>query len=980
MAAAVAAGPASLSSGTETTAESVSGGGETNGGGGRATKDPAAAVDLWPHDLAEIVDLKAASELNGIQARLIRLDTDAARWEVKLPDDTIKAIRPENLLFKALGPVEDDGTLMLIGMATDNVAVGSFLKSLGELIPKANGALQLVTHVVGVGGTASGEDAKLWLKLGRQAKQQLKCFTEDIQKHIETVDNIDVDKLGTQEAGGLKMARGDLIRFAQSFQDRLEAAMARLKPVLERLDSEAPAAAGARSHGWSKDDIDALAGHERYQQASDKRSGRGHDDEDMSDTADAIAAARAKLKDVIVKYQGKGDNPPPSDNLYVKNLPGWTTEADLEAIFAKVGEVKSMRLKNADWGAIAFVRLANQKETARAIRDLHGSVPDRLAQRGAEIEAERRMEVAAKTELGALVEQLERGVLVVVDLSRPLGVRFTNSLVADGVQDGSQAAELGLWEGWRARSIDGAPVSTADELVSKMLALKAKGAREAAISFSPPPIVVSCAERPFGIVIERHLELSLMVVSEAKDIARRHGVRPGAVLSMVADQEVSTMDTEEVVDLLKRVALPARLVFQQAQKLRPRKSPPAEAQAESNKRRRLAPSEKDEERTSRPFGAGGGGQEVDAAADAALAAALKLPVDLAHPLGILFDDTLGVEDVQVGSQAFRLGVRKGWKALALDQERFTLTDDLVARVQSLKARGDMQISISFMPGPLEVVFKERPFGFSVGFDEATCRFEVGSVGGAAEKAKVEVGMSVCSVGGHSVKRLRRTEDVLDLLLSATLPVAVVFEGTTAPALTALPTAAAEADAASQGGEGKRADNGQGGEALLPCSAVVVKVSLAEPLGIFFDDELLAQDVQEGAQAWRLGVRPGWRALSVDGESLGTTEALVARLQGLRAQGDVAAVDVAFATVPVEVVFEARPFGFAVGLDEALSQFVVGAVGGAAEAQGVTVGMTLTAICGHRVHGGQPEEEVIELLRQAPLPATVVFQQSQNQTT
>ena len=35
-----------------------------------------------------------------------------------------------------------------------------------------------------------------------------------------------------------------------------------------------------------------------------------------------------------------GDNPPASDNLYVKGLPGWMTESDVEALFSEVGDIQ----------------------------------------------------------------------------------------------------------------------------------------------------------------------------------------------------------------------------------------------------------------------------------------------------------------------------------------------------------------------------------------------------------------------------------------------------------------------------------------------------------------------------------------------------------------------------------------------------------------------------------------------------------------
>merc|ERR1712137_576601 len=125
--------------------------------------------------------------------------------------------------------------------------------------------------------------------------------------------------------------------------------------------------------------------------------------------------AEQGLKPIIVKYQGKGENPLPSDNLYVKGLPGWVTEEDLREIFSKRGDIQSMKLKAADWGAIAFIRLANRKECARAILELNNTVPEQLSRRSEEYEVARREREMALGALKSVVAQLEKGVMVVLN-------------------------------------------------------------------------------------------------------------------------------------------------------------------------------------------------------------------------------------------------------------------------------------------------------------------------------------------------------------------------------------------------------------------------------------------------------------------------------------------------------------------------------------------------------------------------------------
>lgn len=66
---------------------------------------------------------------------------------------------------------------------------------------------------------------------------------------------------------------------------------------------------------------------------------------------------------------------PPSDNLYVKNLPPSYSEAELRALFASCGEVVECRLLHkgdGSQGAGALVRMGTMEEAGDAIAHLHG--------------------------------------------------------------------------------------------------------------------------------------------------------------------------------------------------------------------------------------------------------------------------------------------------------------------------------------------------------------------------------------------------------------------------------------------------------------------------------------------------------------------------------------------------------------------------------------------------------------------------------
>eukprot|EP00929_Paragymnodinium_shiwhaense_P014709 TRINITY_DN122663_c0_g1_i1.p1 TRINITY_DN122663_c0_g1~~TRINITY_DN122663_c0_g1_i1.p1 ORF type:complete len:1265 (+),score=405.27 TRINITY_DN122663_c0_g1_i1:95-3889(+) len=931
------------------------------------------AIELCLGDVAEVQGLKGAAELNGQQATLLKWISSSARWEVKLPDDTVKALKPENLFFKAIGPVDDDGTLMLVGMATEDATIKRFLAMLEKEIPQANAQLSTMTHVIspGAGGTAKGEDAGIWLKLGKQADTTLRGILEDMQKQVEAVDSIDVTRQSAKAAQELKMARGDLIRFVQAFQERLEGAVQRLRPNLQRLSDEAPQPA-KKKHGWSKDDVDALPLHEKYKDAFEKKrpapvEKEPEPEENDPEDAEAVAreTAKANLKDIIVKYQGKGDNPPASDNLYVKGLPGWTTEEDIEEMFTKTGgEVQSMKLKTADWGAICFVRLKDRKEAAKAIQQLHATIPDRLMERAVEIETEKIAKVRAKMKLGELVEQLERGVIVIVDISRPLGIQFTETLVAGDVPEDSQGYALGLGEGWRARSIGGFPISTPKELLAKIKELKKDGLGKAAVAFSPPPVMITFKERPFGFAVDRDDDLGLVVVHEASPVARRHGVRPGSILTMVAGQDVSTLPTEEVIELLRGAPLPAKLVFEQAQKPKPRGGAVFELDNASGddepaaKRRR---------------------------SEATAAPTKKLRVDLSKPLGIVFDDVCVVDQISEGMQAAALGVVAGWKVMSLAGTPVKTTDALVEKVQSLKGEGKMDAMVVFStpvvtrPKEVPIIFElTKPLG--IAFDDALTAEDCAE-GSQAQLLGIRKGWRALAVDGEMYDSTDAFVKEIRSLKAAGQKTAVI---TFKPVLgDPIPAPAAAAKPA----------------AKPAAKEVVFTVDLGAPLGIMFDDMLLAEEVGEGTQAFGLGVRKGWQATHIAGERVKMTDSLVAKIKELKGAGrakvevtflpaEGAAVTAAVASVAhaAAAAPELKPVStpaaseVAIGVDlsEPLGvafddDLIAEAVqeGSQAERLGVVAGWKAVAVAGQAVASVPELVSKITALKAASVPAAAV---------
>ena len=92
------------------------------------------------------------------------------------------------------GPIEDDGSLLLVGMASDNPSIHRALEAVKELMRQGNEGMSLLASVVSpLGGRkAQGEEGRIWLKLAKQAEQKVRGTLEDLQKTMETRRAIEV--------------------------------------------------------------------------------------------------------------------------------------------------------------------------------------------------------------------------------------------------------------------------------------------------------------------------------------------------------------------------------------------------------------------------------------------------------------------------------------------------------------------------------------------------------------------------------------------------------------------------------------------------------------------------------------------------------------------------------------------------------------------------------------------------------------------
>eukprot|EP00933_Yihiella_yeosuensis_P007087 TRINITY_DN111988_c0_g1_i1.p1 TRINITY_DN111988_c0_g1~~TRINITY_DN111988_c0_g1_i1.p1 ORF type:complete len:840 (-),score=231.08 TRINITY_DN111988_c0_g1_i1:103-2430(-) len=752
-------------------------------------------------------------------------------------------------------------------MASDNSTLQKALTQIGSILSPASSALTLLGSVISPSGglKVSGEEARIWVKLAKQAEGGVRGALEDLQKYVELVDGIDTARLSSKAAGELKLARRDLIMFVQKTQEQLEGALSRLRPVLKRLVDSLPAS----KHGWSDDANSSL--HERYRAAFEK----------IEESANQ-SATKTQLSSIQVKYQGRGDNPPASDNLYVKGLPGWVEEDDLKAMFSEVGTVQSLKLKAADWGAICFVRMTNRAEAAKGIAKFNCQVPEVLEKKAKDQNEKKLEEDITKAALRATVDQLAQGVIVIVDLRKPLGIHFNDNLAAKSVQEDAQSWELGVRKGWRARSIGGIELTKTEDLVERIKKLKAEGLKQAAIVFSPPPVVASFSKRPFGLLLGKDPDLGLIYVAESKGAGLELGIRKGAIVASIGGQDTSNMDTDEVSQMLREAVLPLTVVFEQAQALGlggatiDLEDDDGEAKERPAKQQRLI---------SVP--------------------PMDLEVDLSQPLGIVFDDNLMVKSVKFNSQGFNLGVTGGWKALKIGGEDLQSTKDLMEKVAALKSEGSLSQSMTFQPTP-ESVQKSK---------ELAAQAAAAAMRERATRAAEEAAAKALE---EEMKSMRKVE--LDLDLS--LPLGILFNKSLL------------AESVTEGSQGARLGVAAGwralslaGETMSSTKELVAKIKalkeegslsvaavfaapqeapstasakeaveekeelveltidLTQPLGVGFTEKLVAKDVKEGAQAAKLGVGLGWKVSKVAGEAVAVTKELVAKLGSLKKAGE-----------------------------------------------------------------------------------------------
>jgi hypothetical protein len=194
----------------------------------------------------------------------------------------------------------------------------------------------------------------------------------------------------------------------------------------------------------------------------------------------------------------------------------------------------------------------------------------------------------------------------------------------------------------------------------------------------------------------------------------------------------------------------------------------------------------------------------------------------------------------------------------------------VEKIMALKAKQTPSVEVAFSLPPLVVSFAEKPFGFSVNLDESLGLFVVTQTPGQAASKGVKVGMVVTRISGVDTAKLSFSK-LCEALGQATLPVSVIFES-----LSTDMTAEQSIPAASK----LEAPDSAAGAAAPPAKLArsEVKVDLAQPLGISFDKECRAKNIQADSQAAKAGVAEGWKALAIDDTAVQTTKELVEHIK------------------------------------------------------------------------------------------------------
>mmetsp|Transcript_2749 Transcript_2749/g.10832 ORF Transcript_2749/g.10832 Transcript_2749/m.10832 type:complete len:1386 (-) Transcript_2749:72-4229(-) len=912
--------------------------------------------------------------------------------------------------------IEDDGTLLLVRTATDHIGLLKFADVLDEQVSPGNEAIRFADMITSEQGKAAFSDPAMRARFAQQSQQKLAVLLDDIQKQVEMTDCLDLNRL----PGEVRMARKALVRFALTVQGSLEAAKDKVDallriwgPATSSPPSDSVGGERVRKSKWGKDVEDDAPLHEKYKSAFAPKEEVEEKPPSQADREQREEVAREKVqqrkddekagtaaapdgsdaKPITVKYQGKGENPAPTDNLYVKGLPGTVTEEDIAAIFSQVGTVMSQKLKCADWGAICFVRMANRIEAGKAIEKFHNTVPERF-RKGASPSAASESQPsepsngksapradARSTEEG--MRSLLRLTFVYVDLSQPLGIFFNNDCVAQGIGEGTQAERLRIPVGACVKAVGGKAVTKGtEELVKRIGKAKKKGLPEIELAFSPPPLVATFEERPFGLMAELDDKLGLFIANEAQGQAKAQGVRPGLALISINAAELTGLTLDDCFQCLRAAPLPVKLVF---------KKVPNSALDESAA---AAPSEalilsSDDE--------GGNGKApsttpVKPKETKQLPDAFFVRLDLSQPLGIGFDDDGVADQIRDGMQGAKLGIKKGAQARVVGGRPLVHgTRQLARRVQRAKGKGLKELSIGFTTLPVVTVFTERPFNIAVDRDDqlGLCRIRE-AMGIAAEKGLKE-GLALVSVNSEALQGLSE-EEVVKRLREAQLPVRLVFidmpEGATGPPAASAPPELSESEVeltpapkpaktlpAAPQKRPKASPGARSGAVGNPSleSLRCVMVDLSKPLGIFFDDTCTVERLGEGSQSSAWGLPKGAQVRSLGGRPLErNTKRLVKRITKAKKRA-LPAVVMGISLPNVAVTLKERPFRFSVELDEQLGLFVVQESAGMALAKGVKPGLALTGLNGENLFN-MTEAELEEKLQQASLPARFTFLQ------
>eukprot|EP00811_Abedinium_folium_P011447 NODE_205_length_3401_cov_6.181124.p1 GENE.NODE_205_length_3401_cov_6.181124~~NODE_205_length_3401_cov_6.181124.p1 ORF type:complete len:857 (-),score=190.47 NODE_205_length_3401_cov_6.181124:831-3320(-) len=488
--------------------------------------------------------------------------------------------------------VTDDGTLMLVRMGTDHPRVHKLLRLLDDEIPKANTALR---SAASLGTGAKNRNPQL-------VQRELGRILAVVRQHLEGLDGVDV---GTNEQA--QEARASLIDFTHGMQERLASAKAIAEATARRDDASDATGRNARSRRSpspgkkATELINGLTGGQTL-------------------TLAGLAAP------IIVKYQGRGERPSPSDNLYVKGLPGSVTEEDLETIFSTVGSIQSMKVTAADWGAIAFIRMKDRSETSAAIARFNGIQPapltkikqapppatapaPTLAPVGSETfirfdediapfapaagEAFVRFDGRAAADTAAATGTSAALVAAVGDTF----VRFDGSAVpTTGEADGQVAPDSGS-EGLTAKQrerlarvrnmlakqSDEAPEEPSGGAASARTASKDDRPSQTPSAagtlggvgggsnggggggdgqVQPVTVLVSLDQRPFGFTTVWNTEEGALVIDCVTDPSKAGGVRRGLVLKMFNFASVAGQAEATLVSWMRDAPLPISLVFE----------------------------------------------------------------------------------------------------------------------------------------------------------------------------------------------------------------------------------------------------------------------------------------------------------------------------------------------------------------------------------------------------------------------------------